>query len=175
VSEDATTWGEMREKIVDAFAGQAPYDENDEHKIVEAWQRNPRRIEVEVERLAQRQTVGQVTFPWRVLAKIAPTIIGPVDATATANVDAEKARAQRRFLSWIRNAGLHCDRWEDVYDEAFGERGRLQLWKDEGDVIDEVRACWEEHRPRGVEVERRAEERMLRYRKQGEPVPPEPR
>lgn len=171
---EALIWGDARESIEHSFAGQVPYDEHDEQLVMNAWQRNPHRVMAEVERLAAKQQRGEITFPWRVLSKIAPSIISRVDQNARADVDAEKARAQRRSLSWVRNAGLHFDRWQDVFDEVFGERGNLRLWREDEAVVQAVRDCWEEVRPEGVRLQEEVELRAHRHRQAHEPVPPAP-
>ena len=164
------TWGEMRAEISAQFAGHVPYDEASERLCMEAWQRNPARVASEVQRLAGAQASGQVRFPWSVLAKMAPSIGAEVDRGAVADPTAARSKAVRCFDSWLRNAGIHYDRWVEVADEIFGERGMLRHWRDDDALIGYVKHSWEEHKHIGAEVEREALERAASYRKAKEAV-----
>lgn len=70
----------------------------------------------------------------------------------------------------MRAAGKHYDRWPEVEEELFGERGLLSAY-DSPKLREKMRALWDEARPEGELIEKQAEERAEKWKQQRHLVP----
>jgi hypothetical protein len=85
---------------------------------------------------------------------------GPESSSSAMTRD--KAEAIGR--AWIRNAGLHYDRWGEVEDDLFDEHfGRLYLFRHDDELRDTMRRVWGELVTIGVAIEREFESRAGRW------------
>jgi hypothetical protein len=60
---------------------------------------------------------------------------------------------------WVRIAGVHFNRWDEVHDELFGERGKLRSWRSDEQLVTRMHELWLRVRPGGEKVEREEIER----------------
>lgn len=75
------------------------------------------------------------------------------------------APALERAEKWMRTAGLHFARPDEVDDELFDEtRGMLREFRNDAEVHERMYALWSELRPVGEQVELEVERRAERWR-----------
>lgn len=149
-------WLEERSKAIALF-GDQPHAET-EQDVLEHFQRSPALVIEEIASVGQSVQSGSVRSGWAVLRKR----LGAVDR-ANVIVSAEPSREKRisQAEQWMRVAGLHFDRWDEVEDELFGDRGKLRSWPE---LKERMQSLWSEQRVIGELVEReeieRAQERI---------------
>lgn len=155
-------WRQLRAKAVRGFNNETPFEAT-EREIVEAFKANPQAVTNEVDRLVADIARGSdIRSAWAVLRR-------NVSATASAgpsvivNDDSEREKWVGLAQRWMRNVGLLFDRWSEVDDELFGDRGCLRHWKDDPALRTHMRSLWDELRPLGEEVEADELERAKRW------------
>ena len=141
------------------FGGELP-GASLESGIVDVFERSPRRVVEAIDVVARDLAGGLVRSGWAVLRKRVEDA-GPV-RDVTVGDKAEKQRRVERALRWIDNAGLYCDRLEDVEDELFGiaPTGPLSAYAEDREVRAQVAGYWGEARPRGEQADAEAEAYM---------------
>jgi len=145
-------WEDLVLQIAETFGGQMPYPETS-NDIASAYQRAPQTVLRMADQVAALYLDGTAQNPWGMLRYRAKTIPA-TEGAATKGTNREKAveRAEQR----IRNELLHYDRWTEVEDELFGDRGTL---RQHSELKTRMNELWDELRPLGVIVEHEAEER----------------
>jgi len=151
-------WATVRARFVERV-GDTP-SARQEQTILDAFQQHPTLVVEALDHVATRYEQGAVRAAWPVLAK---HVERAVDVAARSGEEVsdsvQRDRAVDRARQWVRAAGLHFDREEEVEDELFGVRGSLRWWGSDAELREELLDEWRRLRPRGVEVEREAEER----------------
>jgi hypothetical protein len=150
-------WEDLVPQIAETFGGQMPYPETSED-IAAAYQRAPQTVLRMADQVAALYMDGTAQNPWGMLRYRAKTIPA-TEGQASRGTNREKAiaRAEQR----MRNELLHYDRWPEVEDELFGDRGTLRQ-HDNPTLRQRMEALWTELRPAGELVEAEAIERGLR-------------
>jgi hypothetical protein len=153
-------WSDVRERASRRFGGQLPHGEV-EAAIVAVFEGQPQHVLDAIDHVAQLFEQGRVRSPWALVRSHLERAEEAGRVAASGKVE----RAQRivQAEEWIRHAGLHFDREDEVVDELFGERGRLKAWTDDAELRDRLLDLWRERRPSGERVEADAERRMREY------------
>ena len=158
-------WPELREKAIRLFRGELPKPDT-ENTIIEAFKKSPAAISRLVNEIGTDIDAGKdIRSGWAVL-KTRCNAIFTTAPNITATDETDKQRRLRAALAWIHNAGLYCDRYQDVHDELFTSPGLLAQWPDDTDLHRQARQAWERERPRGVKAEQESEDRAAHYVKQ---------
>ena len=153
-------WSDIRERALHLFGGDSPHGQL-EQEILDVFERQPALVADQVERIGLRFQQGQVRSPWAVLRKaVVEAAIGP-DVSATDTTSRERAVAQAE--QWLRAAGVMFDRWSEVEDELFGDRGRLRQWADDTGLHERMKRLWQSERPRGEQCEQEELERAAKF------------
>jgi hypothetical protein len=150
-------WSEVREMAVKAFGGEAPLAQT-EQDVFEEFEQNPSRVIGAIPHIGRQVSAGTIRSGWAVLRA---RMVEPEHEPLEAEVSDTVAR-QRRIShaeQWLRAAGLHFDRWEEVQDDLFGERGQLRPWAGDPILIDRFLTLWLEQRKVGERVEQAAQQR----------------
>lgn len=143
-------WSDLRDKAVQAFRSFP--SARDEQQLLEAFQRAPVAVAAALSKVSGRFEAGKITAPWRIWV-LEVTSRGDVSV----DVGPEKHARQTRAEQWIKQAGAHLDRWDEMRDELFGDRGVLRDWPD---LEDGIRDQWEAAKPASERAERDQEERL---------------
>jgi len=139
-----TIWGEALEAFGNDTPG--PTIEPDLHQ---AFQTHPQAVTNAIRKIGKAYANGKIHSPWGALkAEIPKQIARDIQV----GDGTERNRATTAAEAWIRNAGLHYDRWTEVHDELY-ERGPLQPWHRDKQLAARIEALWNEHRPAGQAVE----------------------
>lgn len=155
-------WSDTRYDLIDRWAD-SPRPEL-EQRIITVFENHPQLVIDAAEHIADRYESGLVRSPWAVLAKhVEEAADTATRSTRPVRGDRDRERARQRASQWMRTAGMHFDREDEVRDELFGERGMLRQFAGDTDLVDDLLELWHEQRPRGEQVEREAEERARRY------------
>jgi hypothetical protein len=153
-------WTNIREKAIVGFGGQYPPGAL-ESIIVEAFERDPVAVLGAVDRTAERYAQGKVNSPWHYLAKQAGQILEAAPAT-TATDTGSRERLVACADAWVRNAGVHYDRAEEVDAELFEDGGILRGFAEDELLRRRFAQLWAEQRPKGERSDAEHEERMRR-------------
>lgn len=145
-------WSEVRSQSIERFRGQTPRAQ-DEEIILEVFERAPVIVLQAIDEIA----VADVKWCWSALAARLMRGSGGRDVSVDVGPSREKLIASAE--QFIRNAGLHFDREEELVDELFGDRGRLRMWAGDSVLVERMSALWRQHRPDGERVEAEAVER----------------
>lgn len=163
-------WVETRMRAIELFSD-AP-SAVQEQRVLDVFREHPALVVEGVEHVGRRFADGQVRNPWAVLAKHVEEAVRPLeDFTATDERDRDKAI--RRAEQWMRAAGKHFDRWEEVEDELFGELGRIPQYASD-EVCERMARLWNEVNGEGELIAEQAEERARRWREGPKTRDPEP-
>lgn len=149
------TWSEARDKAIELF-GETP-NPGTEQEIIHAFEEHPRMVITTIEAVAERKRAGKVRSGWAILRSEVQRFGQSEDIVVTD--ESERTRAIARGEQWIRNAGIHFDRQEEVADELFGDFGFMRRWAEDDLVRQRLLTLWSKERPRGEKVEVEAEER----------------
>lgn len=175
------TWSQTRDLAIEKFNGQTPSAQI-EQEILEAFERSPRRVISEVDRVASKLAAGKITSAWPILRLNVRELEQRPDVTVTDTGEQDRAWAWTE--RWMRNAGCQFDREPEILDALFGHGGRLVAWAQvewlesesgklsgehelHGDtqLVDRALELWRQARPSGqlveAEFERRAAEHVL--------------
>lgn len=160
----ATVWGDALAEIVEMFQGRDPFNAEEEQAVLRAWQESPAAIMALAEKAGHAYAAGTIRYPWAWLAKAAAEAGKKRPSpSSSANPVLELDQAEVRAGQWMRVTGLHYDRWSEVEDELFGERGVLRPWHSDEKLIEQWRVEWEQARPLGEEVDREEQLRAVRW------------
>lgn len=148
-------WRELRDHAVNLF-GDTPGAALEE-RILVVFRSHPHIVALGIDHVHERKKAGLVTSPWGLLAAHVEKATAPLeDVTVTDERDRDKA--VRRAEQWIRAAGKHYDRLDELLDELFGPHGRLRAF-DSPDLRQRIARAWRDARPEGQLIDEQAEQR----------------
>jgi hypothetical protein len=143
------TWHELYALAVKEFGGDTPGAAL-EQIIIDHYRQHPQAVANAITKTAANYRNGKVTSPWGVL----PNVINQmIEAAAAADTVADHRKAELAAAQWIRTAGLHHDREDELLDDLFGEQGRLRDHRNNQKLVDRMRELWAEHRPTGIKLD----------------------
>lgn len=152
------TWRELRDHAIDVFAGDTPGAALEE-RILVVFRTHPQIVAVGIDQVAERYRQGKVTSPWAVLATHVEKATAPLD-DVTVTDERDRDKAIRRADQWMRAAGKHFDRVEEVLDELFGETAALSVRMfDSPELRERMARLWREVRGEGELITGQAEAR----------------
>jgi hypothetical protein len=153
-------WADVRERALRLFRGEQLHAETEE-AIVAVFEQHPQRVVETIEDVAKRVEDGRARSGWAVTLAELRRVESSGARTASGKVERGQRVAQAE--EWVRHAGLHFDREDEVVDELFGERGRLKTWTDEEALRAQLLRLWREQRPSGERVDANAKRRLGEY------------
>ena len=156
-------WQTTRNQFMRQIGGDPPGAQL-EDELIAAYTDHPTVVERSMEKIALAHGAGKIRSPWGALKT---EVAKAVDAARNPTHSKGNARASaiERAEQWIRTAGIHYDRWTEVHDELFGDRGMLQQHPD---LEQRMADLWTQQRPIGEAIELEHEAFMARYRQQRE-------
>ena len=154
-------WATIRADAIEAFDGETPGAEA-ESTIIEIFTNHPALVVAEIPRVAADKRDGRIRSGWAILKKRLTEAANP-QANVVARDTRDRDKAIANADQWMRAAGMHYDRWDEVHDELFGDRGMLQPWKANERVVDRMRKAWNTVRPTGEAIELEAETRAAKW------------
>jgi hypothetical protein len=161
-SSPTYVWSEHRDRLIEA-TGDAPSAEI-EQRIVDVFEKHPSLVVAGVEHIVGRFERGLVRAPWVVLAMhVEEAAAASLRASVPVRDERDRDRARSRASQWMRTAGMHFDREDEIRDELFGDSGMLRQFADDTELVDELLALWATVRPVGVQLEAEAVERGERF------------
>lgn len=159
-------WEDLALQTAERFGGTMPHPDT-ANAIAAVHAKAPHAVQRAIDRVANDYNEGNIRSPWGVLkARVQQITIDTAGAQRGNDRDKAIARAEQR----IRNELLHYDRWAEVADELFGERGTL---KDHHtpELEQRMTDLWHNLRPLGTATELEAEARGIRYQQQKATLP----
>lgn len=153
-------WVETRLRAIELFQD-AP-SAAQEQRVLDVFREHPALVCESIEHVGRRFESGQVRNPWAILAKHVEEAMAPLE-DFTASDERDREKQTRRAEQWIRSAGKHFDRVEEVLEELFGELGRIRAF-DSPELRERMARVWREVRPEGELIAEQELERARRYR-----------
>jgi hypothetical protein len=148
------TWAQVRNHAIELF-GETPGTEL-EADLLKHFGDQPAHFANLVDTIGKQVSAGKVRSGFAVLR----TQLDKPPPNVRATDDQERIRQIRLVETWLNHTGGYIDHQDELIDEVFGPRGRLYLWDDDQTLRDRIIAHWLEQRPRFVQTEQDAEERM---------------
>src|SRR6185312_3978224 len=142
-----TYWATIREKAVQDFGGQTPRAQ-DEDRIIDHFEQHPTIV---IQAITEMAGATKVTYKWSAL--LARLDKQPSERNPVVQTGNDRTEMIRRADNWMRQAGLHFDRWDEIHDELFGDRGYLHQWRGEQILVDRYQSAWETIRPIGQQLD----------------------
>lgn len=149
-------WHVLRDHAIEQFDGDTPRAEL-EQKILDVFERNPAMVAKAVDRIASKFKAGQVRSPWAVLAIDVTQTGSPVRLVTAVDTTSREKRIARAE-QWVKAAGVHFDRESEVVAHLFGDRGLLEDWHEDEQLVARMIGLWVEARPTGERLEEEAVE-----------------
>ena len=137
-----TTWLEAKQEIVDLLGGKTPFSADEEQRVQTRWVNEPAHVMDLARSTGVSHAAGNVSYPWAWLAKCCQAQQGP-RGKSRANPVLELDRATHSAHIQMKYSLVHYDRWEEVKDELFGERGVLKPWAGDPVLINDWKETWE--------------------------------
>lgn len=149
-------WQTLRNQFMRTIGGDPPGAQL-EDGLIQAYATHPEAVERSFEKIALAFKAGKIRSPWGALKT---EVAKAVDAARNPTHDkgASRTRAVERAEQRIRNELLHYDRWPEVEDELFGDRGTLRDHTTPA-LRQRMEDLWHELRPLGELTEHQAEQR----------------
>jgi hypothetical protein len=138
------TWGEAKEEIVSLLGGKTPFTADEETRVQTAWVNEPAHVMDLARTTGVSFAAGNIAYPWAWLAKCCEGQKKGANARAKSNPVLELDKATRSASTQMRNVLVNFDRWAEVEDELFGDRGTLRPWASDPLVKAEWKVKWEE-------------------------------
>lgn len=154
---ESQDWETTLEHAINNFGGQ-PLGPNLEPIIRKHHTEHPAIVQAAINRIANAYAAGTIRSPWGALKADLERRQAAAPAVKQGN---DQQRAAQRAEQWMRAAGLHFDRWTEIEDELFGDRGSL---REHPSLKGQMQALYEEHRPRGLQAETDDLARAAKYR-----------
>jgi len=152
------TWHELLDQAIRDY-GDTPGATLEQH-LIDTYAEHPAAVQVAIHKITQAFKAGKISSPWgAVKAEVARQIT--VRHNMPANTD--RHAKERNAEQWIRTCGLHFDRYDELHDELFGDRGPLRHWADDTTLETRLRKLWDEVRPAGQQLEDADAERAERW------------
>src|SRR5215471_7930908 len=154
-------WHTVRNQTIELFDGQTPRAQ-DEQVCIDVFQALPSLLITARDETAELVASGKVRYGWSFLAARLTRGATPLEdpTVDTGSVRAGKVAGAER---WIKNAGLHFDRQEDVEDELFGRNGTLADYASDAALRGRLLELW-------IKQRREVEERQATETPEGEHV-----
>lgn len=152
-------WTALRDEVI-AACGDAPSAELEQRLLI-VFRESPALVAAGIQHVLNGYRAGRVRSVW-------PLLVRHVEESAARGREVvvsdtrERERELARASAWMRAVGLYFDRWAEVYDELFGERGRVHEWAGDPEFVRELEELYGELRPLGLQTELEAEMRMRR-------------
>ena len=150
-------WHTEYARALQAFGGDTP-SATLEQDLLDAFQQHPQAVTNAITKIAKAYEAGKIHSPWGALKTEIPK---QVARDTRVGDGAERNRAIANAEQFIRNAGCMFDRWTEAHDELF-DRGTLAPWRNDHKLVSRLEQLWNEHRPRGEQVEAEELERAER-------------
>lgn len=136
------TWEEALEEINSGFGGIGPFNAAEEATVQKAWKDAPAHVMDLAQKTAASFRAGTVGKPWAYLAGACQRL-QKVSGSVTANPVLELSKAERLAEVLLRSNLVHFDRWSEVKDELFGDRGHLRPWAADEVLVQAWKDRWQ--------------------------------
>jgi hypothetical protein len=162
-------WQTEYARALNLYGGDTP-SATLEQDLLEAFQQHPQAVTNAITKIGKAYAAGKIHSPWGALkAEIPKQIARDVQV----GDGTERTSAIACAEQWMRNAGLHYDRWPEIKAELY-ERGPLQHWPKDQALEQRMHDLWDTLRPAGIAVEAAELARATAW-KQADRTPPPPR
>jgi hypothetical protein len=151
-------WATIRDRAIEQFDGQTPRAA-DEERIIDHFEHQPT---VVIQAITEMAKADKVTWKWSALAARLDRA-GGSERNPVVQTGPTRTQAIAAADNWLRHAGLHLDRWDEVHDELFGDRGYLHEWRAQKALVDRYQSAWETIRPIGQLLDDEELERAERW------------
>lgn len=131
-----------------------------EQDLLDAFSEHPQAVTNAITKIGKAYAAGKIHSPWGALKAEIPK---QVERDTRVGDGRERQAAIANAEQWIRNAGLHYDRWPEVHDELFGDRGNLHPWRNT-DLERRLLETWTTARVDGLVTEHTELERADRWK-----------
>lgn len=152
-------WSDVRSRAIAAFE-EFPHGST-EDRIIAVFEREPTLVMRTIEVMAERKRAGTVKSAWAVLRTELDRLESVQDVVATD--EGQRTRAVARAEEWVRHAGVHYDREDEILEELFGDHGRLRSLASDERTRERMVALWRKVRPQGEQADRDELERAERW------------
>lgn len=142
-------WQTELARALNLFGGDTP-SATLEQDLLDAFKQHPQAVTNAITKIGKSYEAGKIHSPWGALKAEIPK---QINADVRVGDGHERTRAIANAEQWLRNAGQMFDRWSEVYDELFGERGNLHPWRKDHALCTRIEALWETVRPIGIQIE----------------------
>jgi hypothetical protein len=142
-------WQTEYGRALELFGGDTPSATLEQH-ILDSFQQHPQAVTNAITKIGKAYNAGRIHSPWGALKAEIPK---QITADVRVGDGSERNRKIANAEQWIRTTGLMFDRWSEVEDELYGDRGKLRPWHKDHQLTERLKQLWTEQRPTGEQTE----------------------
>jgi hypothetical protein len=142
-------WQTEYARALTTFGGDTPTPTL-EQDLLDAFQQHPQAVTNAITKIGKAYEAGKIHSPWGALKAEIPK---QIQRDVKVGDGTERNRAITNAEQWLRTTGLMFDRATEIQDELFGDRGTLQPWKRDHQLVTRMTDLWEQLRPAGEATE----------------------
>lgn len=142
-------WHTEYARALNLYGGDTP-SATLEQNLLDAFTEHPQAVTNAITKIGKAYASGKIHSPWGALKAEIPKQISSHTRIGDGH---ERNHNTANAEQWLKNAGLHYDRWPEIQDELFGERGHLHPWRTDTKLVDRIHHLWTELRPAGEQTE----------------------
>ena len=142
------TWHELYQQAIQDY-NDTPGPTLEQH-LIDAYAQHPAAVQVAIGKITQAYKAGRINSPW---GAIKTEVDKQISVRKHIPQATDRGLAERNTEQWIRAAGLHYDRYSELHDELFGDRGPLRVYTDDQVLETRIRKLYDEARPVGEQLE----------------------
>jgi hypothetical protein len=142
-------WQTEYARALNLYGGDTP-SATLEQDLLDAFTQHPQAVTNAITKIGKAYAAGRIHSPWGALRTEIPKQVNAHTRVGDGN---ERSRAIANSEQWMRTAGIMFDRFSEVEDELYGDRGRLRPWANDRALKQRLEQLWNEQRPIGETIE----------------------
>lgn len=153
-------WQTEYARALDLYGGDTPSATLEQH-LLDAFQQHPQAVTNAITKIGKAYAAGKIRSPWGALKTEIPK---QIQADVRVGDGQERSTKIANAEQWIRRTGCMYDRATEIHDELFGDRGNLQPWARDKQLVAHLEDIWTDARPTGEAIEAAELERAEQWK-----------
>jgi len=153
-------WQSEYARALKLFGGDTP-SATLEQDILDAFCDHPQAVTNAITKIGKAFAAGKIRSPWGALKSEIPK---QISRDIHVGDGRERDNAIKCAEQWMINAGCMFDRWSEVQDYLYGDRGSLRYWRNDKELEQRIYDLYAEQRIKGEVIEAEELERAEAWR-----------
>jgi len=153
-------WQSEYARALKLFGGDTP-SATLEQDILDSFCDHPQAVTNAITKISKGFAAGKIHSPWGALKSEIPK---QISRDIKVGDGRERENAIKCAEQWMMNAGCMFNRWSEVQDYLYGDRGSLRYWRSDKQLEDRIYNLYTEQRIKGEAIETEELERAEAWR-----------